>query len=342
MRIRTLPGLFAFLLAGFLLFSGLQLVLNAGMRRIRSGMFGAFNRAADGKVNAEIIVSGSSRAAMQYDPAILSRATGLSVFNLGRIGAAPNVHTGILRFYLNHNRPPRLLVENVDLFALVSVDDLFDPPQYTPYLYDRDLYKALRRRYPQIWRARYLPLYGYAAGDSSFRHYLGLQALFGIQPQEDYEDGYYPVSWTWSGKFQKLIATKKTFQFRVTPTGVTDFEEFLSEAESRGIPTILVLSPLYREYLAMESNPARIRAAFADLALLHGAEFWDMGDIPSISGDTGDFFEPDHMNRRGATAFSELLGARLAAWLSAADAPGSAVGRVKAAPLSVPRPGFFQ
>lgn len=316
MRIRTPHSLFAFLLACLLLFCGLHAALVAGMRRIRSGMFGAFNRTAEGKVNADIVVTGSSRAAMAYDPAILKRATGLSAFNLGRIGALTNVHTGVLRFYLRHNRPPRVLIENVDLFSLNVTDTLYDLPQYTPYLSDPGLYEALRRRYPAIWKARYLPFYGYIAGDTQFDHYLGLEALFGIQPEEDCKDGYYPRPLEWNDRFARFKAThKKTFDFHPQPGGIRDFQDFLSEAQSRGIPTILVVSPLYHEYLAMLRGQAELMAIYAGLARRHGAIFWDLSDLPPISGSTSYFFDYEHLNQRGAAAFSEALGERLAAWL---------------------------
>jgi hypothetical protein len=125
-------------------------------------MFGAFNRAAEGRVNADIVVTGSSRASLNYDPVILGSATGLSVFNLGRIGSGINVHTGILRFYLHRNRAPRLLIENLDPYSLTASDALYDIPQYTPYPYDRGLYEASHTDSPAIWKVRSLPLYGYA------------------------------------------------------------------------------------------------------------------------------------------------------------------------------------
>jgi hypothetical protein len=315
MRIRTLSGILTLALAVGLLACALHLAIYVGIRRVQYGIFGDANRVADGKVNADLLVAGSSRATLQYSPAILSRATGLTTFNLGRVGSQKSVQTGTLRFYLRRNRPPRLLVENVDISDLNVRDALYDVPQYTPYLYDSGLYEALHRRYPEIWKARYLPLYGYVANDVEFRHYVGLKALFGIQPPQDYQDGYQPYDGKWTGVIAGLKANQKEIRYGTDPRGIADFEDFLSEAQSRGIPTILVFSPMYHEHLARVADRAQIMATFAELARRHGAEFWDMSDLAPFSGSTSYFLDSLHLNLRGATAFSEVLGQRLAAWL---------------------------
>jgi hypothetical protein len=314
-RIRSRSGLAVFLLAAVLLTCGLHLVVQAGMRRIRGGAVGDFNLIADGRVNADLIISGSSRAVLHYDPDILEKATGLKAFNIGRIGARTYVHTGVLNFYLHHNLSPRMLIENADLNSMEVASDLYDLPQYTPYLSDDALYEALRLRYPRIWLARYLPLYGYVANDVEFRHYQGLQALRGVQPSEGYRKGFLPSRRTWTDAFARLKANRKALSYQSDSDGVRDFEAFLSAARSRGIPTVVVFSPVYYEHLAMVDGLNQIRASFAAVARKYNAEFWDFTDLEPVSRDTRYFFDSTHMNARGATVFSEVLGARLAARL---------------------------
>lgn len=315
-RIRTRRSLAIFLVACAVLVCALHLLLQQGMRMIRSGPFGAFNLIAEGRVKADLIVSGSSRAVMHYDPEVLQKTTGLTAFNIGRIGARTNVHTGILDFYLNHNRPPRVLIENADLNSMGVASDLFDVPQYTPYLYDRDLYQALHLRYPRIWMARYLPLYGYVADDTEFDHYAGLKALLRRQPWEDHEKGFLASNRSWTDAFANLKANRKSFYGLIDADGTRDFETFLAVARSHRIPTIVVFSPVYAEHLAMVEGLAEIRSSLAAISRKYDAEFWDFSGLEPISGDTRYFFDSTHMNGSGAKAFSEVLGRRLAAWLA--------------------------
>lgn len=297
----------------------LHLVIAEGVRRIRTGKLAAANSVQSGAVNAEMIISGSSRAEVQYVPSVLKRHTGLKTFNLGRSGAqAANIHTGVVRWYLNHNKRPRVLVANADLGTLHPSHTMYDPVQYTPYLADDGLYSSLRARRPETWKARYIPLHGYIADDVEYHHYTALQALLGIQRRELYEDGYLGLnaekSWTpKTGEFQ--WAAKRAY-FTPEPEAVRDFEELLAEAKSRGIQTVVVFAPLYREYADSLRGREAIMAEYAALAKRQGAVFWDYSLLAPIAGDTKNFKDAHHLNRRGANAFSEVLGKRLAEWLN--------------------------
>ena len=297
----------------------LHLAVAEGIRRVRTRKLAAANSVQAGEVNAEIIISGSSRAEVQYVPSVLKRHTGLKTFNLGRSGAqAANIHTGVVRWYLNHNRPPRLLIANADFGTLHPSHELYDPVQYTPYLADDGLYQSLRLRRPETWKARYIPLHGYISNDVENHHYTALRALFGIQERELYEDGFLGLnadrSWTPKpGEFQ--WAAKRSY-FTPEPEAVRDFEELLAEAKSRGIRTIVVFAPMYREYADSLHGREAIMAEYAALAKRQGAVFWNYSLLAPIAGDTTSFKDAHHLNRRGAHAFSEVLGKRLAEWLA--------------------------
>lgn len=299
----------------------LHSVVGAGIERVRTGKLGAANLVAAGQVNADIIITGSSRAEVQYVPSVLSRHTGLKAFNLGRSGAqGPNIHTGVVRWYLHNNKRPRFLIANVDFGTLRPSHDLYDPVQYTPYLSDAGLYNALRSRRPETWKARYLPLYGYLADDVENHHYTALQALFGVQRKELYEDGYLGLDADkrWSPKAGEFRWASERAYFSPDPEGVRDFEELLEEARSQGIRTIVVFSPIYQEFAASMRGREELMTTFASLATKHSAVFWDYSLYAPIGGDTANFKDASHLNRRGANAFSEVLGKRLAESMNSA------------------------
>jgi hypothetical protein len=60
----------------------------------------------------------------------------------------------------------------------------------------------------------------------------------------------------------------------------------------------------------------QILASLASISRKYGADFWDFSDLAPISGDTRFFVDSMHMNDRGASAFSEVLGRRVAVWLT--------------------------
>src|SRR5262245_51921409 len=67
----------AMLLAVFMVTDQL---ISAGLRRVTTSYFGVYNRIVDGTINADIVISGSSRAMNNFDPRIIQQATGLTTF----------------------------------------------------------------------------------------------------------------------------------------------------------------------------------------------------------------------------------------------------------------------
>src|ERR1700675_1996172 len=66
---------------------GLHMMITAGLRHVKTGQYGVSNRMMLGKINAKVIITGSSRALSHFDPRIIEAQTGLTAFNLGRNGA---------------------------------------------------------------------------------------------------------------------------------------------------------------------------------------------------------------------------------------------------------------
>src|SRR5262249_21374 len=174
-------------------------MINSGLRRTTTSQFGVWNRIVQGKINADIVISGSSRALAHYDPVIIGRTTVCPTFNIGLNGSQTDMQLARLKAYLNHNQQPKLLIQNLDLYTFLTSHEIYDPAQYVPYLAEEPVYSGVRRVYPDVWKWRYLPLYGYAVEDMRFNWLIGLKALAGTQPQEDHVNGYRPKDVGWTG-----------------------------------------------------------------------------------------------------------------------------------------------
>jgi hypothetical protein len=315
MRNRSNPHLVTFFVAAGLLACLAHVALYVGMHKIRTGPFGAFNRVDRGEVNTDIVVLGSSRAALHYDPDAIRHLTGLSAFNLGRIGSRSEVYAGILGHYLHHNRPPRLILLNADYNSCDSNTELYDPVQFTPYLKDQALFDALRARHPRVWAMRYLPLYGYISDDVEFRHDLGLKALVGRWPRENYRDGFEAIDIKFDDDRLGPDANRTEFLYTIGAEGCTEFAQSLVVARSLGIPAIVVFSPIYSGVNRRIRDRQVLLAQFEKAADANGAEFWDYSALPSVSDSQFYFADSFHMNMHGAAMFSQILGQRLAEWL---------------------------
>lgn len=291
----------------------LHAAIAAGLRRIDTSGFGATNRLVNGRINAEVIVTGSSRALVHYDSRLLAAATGLTTYNLGRNGSQTDLQVAVLKTYLRHNTPPRLLIHNLDLYSFVTTREIYDPAQYLPYLDQADVYAAVARVHPEAWKWKHVPLYGYVVPDLRFTWMRGLQRLAGFEPPEDHRDGFVARDRVWTDDFEKFRRDHPAgIHTPIEPQGVRDVEEILTVARAHGVPVLLVYSPEFFAIQPLETNRRHVFDQFGRLAARHGALFWDFSDS-GISRQRDYFYNSQHLNRNGATAFSRELGRRLRA-----------------------------
>ncbi len=304
---------------------GVHSAISFGLRRITTSRFGAINAWMSGQVNAQVVVNGSSRALVHYDPRILSRETGLSAYNLGANGVQIDVQAGILDAYLASNRAPRIIMQNLEAFSFEATKpgEIYDPGIYIPHLDNAKLYQALHDIDPDVWKWRHLPLYGYVVADMRFTWVRGVARMFGIHGRQDYFNAFNPrfVVWTHDfDNFRKCAAWGVSY--RIDRKGIESLDRCLDLARSKGAIMILIFTPEYIEMQRLEKNLEEIFENFRDLAAKYGAEFWDHSDSP-LSRDRGHFYNSQHLNAQGAELFSEDVARRLRRFLEERKATAS-------------------
>jgi hypothetical protein len=303
--------LLAFLCLIGVLLHGIDYIITQGLRRITTSAYGVSNRVMSGSANADIVVSGSSRALAHYDTRIIQRTTGHSAFNIGRNGAQTDMQLAYLKAYLRHNKKPKLIIHNLDLFSLQVSHDIYDPAQYLPYLNEPELYTAIHRVYPDAWKWKYLPLYGYVVTDMRFTWLQGIKGFFGIYPREDHFDGYQPRYMQWTGDFERYrMAHAQGVDFEIQPAGIESLTELANICKTLAVPLVFVYSPVYSEMQALERNRNDIFREFRTISDRFGAQFWDLS-TSEISKDQNNFYNSQHLNAAGASAFSVELANRL-------------------------------
>jgi hypothetical protein len=301
----------------------LDSLITLGMRRLQTGEQGVWNRIVAGRINAQVLISGSSRAQTHYDARLLGEQLGQSVYNIGLNGSQTDMQVARLKTYLRHNPAPRWLIHNLDAFAFqVSRGEVYDPGQYTPYLREPDLYSALARVDPNIWKSRYLPLYGYAAVDMRFGWLLGLRQWFVSESSDALIDGFKPRHAEWTGEFDRFrAANPKGVSVPIEADGLAQIEELLALCARNRIGVVLSYSPEYRPVQQMTLNRGEVFSHFEALARRHGVLLLDFSASPIAS--RGDYFyNSQHLNADGARAFTQELAVRLKAgpWASHAVA----------------------
>lgn len=294
----------------------LNAMINSGLRRIKTSSFGAENQVMQGKVNAQVIITGSSRASSHYDPRVIQEITGRSAFNLGRNGSQTDVQVVVLKAYLEHNRKPELVIHNLDAFSFVTTRETYDPAQYVPYLNDPEIYIPLKKINRDLWKSRYVPLYGYVVEDMNFSWTLGLRGFFGWSPREDFFLGFNPRTKRWTDEFQNFkTSNPHGVSFGVEPKGIQDVEELIRVCRENKIRLIFVYSPEYSEMQTLTNNRAEIFDKFQESANYYGIPFWDYSDWKYAS-DRDLFQNSQHLNEQGAALFSTDLANHLTGYFA--------------------------
>jgi hypothetical protein len=301
---------FCFIIASLFV---LNWMINSGLHRIKTSQFGVSNEIVQGKINADIIISGSSRAISHYDPRVIEAVTGRAAFNLGRNGSQTDIQVAVLKTYLRHNRHPKVVIQNLDAFSFITTREVYDPAQYMPYLGEADIYNALRiidRR--MWWKTKYLPLYGYAVDDMRFNWLLGLKSLVGSSPEQDFFLGFNPRVGHWTAEFENFKASHADgTTFAIEPAGVKVIEDLIQVCHDNGVKLVFVYSPEYQEMQTLTKNRAEIFEKFHELSERYNVPLWDFSDW-SHADDQQFFRNSQHLNAEGAEVFSKDLANRLA------------------------------
>jgi hypothetical protein len=306
---------------------GVNALINAGLHHIKTSQFGVSNKIVRGEINADVIISGSSRAVSHYDPRIIQETSGYNAFNIGRNGSQTDMQVAVLKTYLKHNRKPRLVLHNLDSFSFVTTTEVYDPAQYIPYLNETDLYAALHKiEGPVWWKSKNLPMYGYAVEDMRFNWVLGVKALLGRSPREDFFLGFNPRAGQWTEEFESFKSANTTgVSFAIEPAGVEVMNDLAGLCRDNGIKLIFVYSPEYRGMQALTKNRAEIFARFREISERYNVPIWDFSDWEH-SDNRAYFRNSQHLNAEGAELFSADLARRLVAEFPqsklAADASG--------------------
>lgn len=296
---------------------GLNALITTGLRMIKTSTYGAWNQVMQGDVNADIIISGSSRAACHYDPRTIKAKTGYSAFNLGQNGSQTDVQLAVLKTYLEHNRKPRLVVHNLDAYTFMTTREVFNPALYVPYLQDPELYKTLKQVDPAFMRGKYLPLYGYVVQDMNFHWALGLRRLLGWSPEEDHFAGFSPQRIRWTDNFENFKKNNpKGVSFAVEPKGIQVLEQLIHLCQDNGIQLVFVYSPEYAEMQSLETNRNEIFSEFQSLSNRYHVPIWDYSDW-KYAGNRDYFYNSQHLNSVGAAVFSVDVASQLKRYLPA-------------------------
>ena len=281
-------------------------VVDTGMHKSRYSYYAVWNDIFGGKINADLVINGSSRAWTAISPRILDTVLHFNTYNIGLDGDDFHLQYETFKIYLRHNRKPKYLIQEVGYVkTLVRYDIPASSDQFLPYLKDTSIWRIVSENYKTFSVFdRYFPLFKYNNEFELMEE--GAKSYFGKGEREIKYKGYLPYRSGWTSQFLEFKQSHPNGWIPgISQDCVTEFEEFLDFCSSQSIKVILVYPPAYCEVTAMLDTTVKrkVHSYYDSLSREHGFSFFNY-ETDSICQSTKYFFNSQHVNKKGAELFS--------------------------------------
>ncbi len=277
-----------------------------------AGEYATWNDVYEGKVNSDIVISGSSRAVVQIDPAIIQKQLGRACYNLGIDGN--NIWLEYFRHQqlLQHNVKPGLIIQSLDIFMLSDSTEIYNSEQFLPYmLFNSDIQEIYKNNDTFSYFDFHVPLFRYYGNQTAILH--AFKILF--ESQQDFlgrKRGYEGQDLSWNKDLYKAKLKMLSFEAQVDNSSLDLFEKYLQECKAQNIELVFVYTPEYIAGQSFVKNRKAILDLYLDLSKKYGIPFYDYSD-DLISHTRSYFYNSGHLNKKGSKLFSKKLASDLKA-----------------------------
>ncbi len=231
----------------------------------------------------DYVVFGSSRANNYVMPNIIFDRTGQRGLNLAIQASGPLEIELAVKEYLKHNTTKRIFIQ-VDYWYNKETPDKTGQLSWLPYITNNDVYEVFEPYGKEYFFYRYIPFYRYQMFDSR----IGYRNVFlsGFNKGLNYSN---------SGGFKESIGQlkrNKPYKFSLKEKQNSHFIKIDEICKQSSIEVIYFTSPIYKpegDFGVLERN---LRNYF---------------DFSNELQDMKLYANPVHMNKQGATIFTELL-----------------------------------
>ncbi len=287
--------------------------------------FYTWNKIYSGKMNIDIAIYGSSRAADHINPKILEDSLQKMVYNFGMRGHTFWMQNYKHKEFIKYNKVPNYIIYDIDMFTLDTVTVLSAIEQFFPYMLFNESMQPYIEKYNVFSKCYYyIPLIRYfgqykaillaikgclSINDSKWEKMKNLinrdKTLVNGEATAK-KDNQFGENRVWNDDFDKAKQKMKYRVIQLDTTLVRMFENFISECQNKNIKIIFVYDPEYIEGQMFIKG----RESVFNLYM----RFSDKYDIPflnysndSICYQRKYFYNSEHMNSDGADLYTKKL-----------------------------------
>lgn len=276
----------------------------AGNRKYYRHEMSRLDVLVDENFYTDILFIGSSRTHVHNNPKIIDSITHLSSYNFGVEGGSLIEMNLWLQVYLQKHRKPKLVVLDLPPFAFdTEKKKIFKHTIYFPYMNNDIIYGTLLA-YKNVRLYKYLPFLQFIELDD----YNKANAVKGLLGNIDPSTNVYNYNgYIENGTDSIRVGTRiphDTNVYEIRSLGKKLFQTIIDTCRNQGIQLILTYSPEYfdTDYSKMVSFFSYINS----VAQTNKLTFLDYRKSAICKNNTY-FLNPGHLNKYGASVFSEAL-----------------------------------
>jgi len=258
------------------------------------------------RINADIIIMGSSKAWRHISPQIFQDSFKLSTYNLGMDGTHFRPQKWRFDVYTKYNKLPKYIIQVAGINELEDAPVDYNFSQYIPYLNEGYIERFGNWGFLN-WKDFYIPLYKYTHSTGIMK--AGLMGLFNRKDDRHYKyKGFLSLNWHWNDSVFKATVKEYPHGMKAGVAAAT-YNDFIAYAEfckSHKIDLIIVNVPTYTGYQNLVTNPDYVPGVYKQIAAKYNLRYIDYSK-DTICRDTAMFYNFNHLNPRGVA----ILNARL-------------------------------
>jgi len=270
------------------------------------GEYHTWNAIIDGKINADIVIYGSSRASVNINPSMIRDSLHIPAYNLGIDGH--NFWLQYLRhsMLLEKNPKPKLIIYSLDMFTLEKRKELYNYDQFLPYMLWNSEIRNATISYKGFSLFDYeIPLLRYFGKRSVIDTAINL-----INMQQNNNTGrilgYQGQDRSWNSDLDNAKKEIQFYEAKLNSASINLFERFLIECKKNSIKIIFLYTPEYIEGQKFVKNRSEIIGLYIKFSKKYDIPFYDYSN-DSMSFNKKYFYNSSHLNKTGAELFTNKL-----------------------------------
>ncbi len=291
---------FILIASGLVLVSAVYFSFNHVFKYAPWGIYRKFYQIFEDETYYDVWIIGSSRAETAFETDILSKKTGLKIFNAGIHGAQPQQTYYVLKQIIKKHPLPQLIVFDIDVHNLSDKDTVLNIEQFAPFLSNSYLRKDLSKIDHRISYAYYFPMYGIS--------FYGLRGFSKYIRTLTHLPGRYDTTFQSTGcyhshtDYQKDHYPDVTHPFQYHPINILYIDSVIDLCKKKKINLIFTASPVYHS----DTNTYNAMNRLKNIARLHPILLLDFSYHSSISSHQENFSDKYHLNFKGSIEFTGI------------------------------------